>query len=552
MTGKTQELHNPEFEQAVIGGILVLGTEGLEAALSTGLDFKDFCDERLRSIYRAAIALASAGKEIDYLTVKRELSENDKLPRIDIAFLTSLADGIPRALNISHYADQVLKDSRSRRLRTSLNNALKASMSGNGDFDAACSDVAQALAEQRQTGKAAHQFEQITESRYRLVISEAAVTIEVDRLRREHGELIGELSVRCDLPGISSYDGNLHTADFNFSSARARTERATLLSKRANVSKLDWSGYLEEFCQRVLTTERNGQPAVDLRTLERPSADDSILVEGFRLPRRHPTAAFGDGGAAKSYLGLNLAGRLSLQGLVVALFDWELAGEDHRDRLERLFGSKMPRIIYAKCERPLVHELDRLQRIVRDEKIDYAIFDSVAFACDGPPESAEIAGRYFRAVRQIGIGSFHIAHITKSESGDQKPFGSVFWHNGARATYFVKLAEESIEGDTLHIGLFNRKANLGRLQTPTGFKIVFTADRTYFTKEDPAGSPDLAEKMTIAQRMKSLLRAGAVTVDTLANMANSKPDSIYKAVQRHKRTFTLLEGGKVALLQQVK
>jgi hypothetical protein len=108
----------------------------------------------------------------------------------------------------------------------------------------------------------------------------------------------------------------------------------------------------------------------------------------------------------------------------VGLFDWELAGEDHRERLERLFGAKLPGVRYARCNRPFVHELDRLRRIVRDEALDYVIFDSVAFACDGPPEAAEVAGRYFQSLRQLGIvGSLHIAHISKADGADQKPFG---------------------------------------------------------------------------------------------------------------------------------
>src|SRR6185369_10696077 len=112
----------------------------------------------------------------------------------------------------------------------------------------------------------------------------------------------------------------------------------------------------------------------------------------------------------------------------------------------------------------LVYEVDRLTRIVRDRHIDYAVFDSVAFASDGPPEAAEVAGRYFRAVRQIGCGSLHIAHISKAENGDQKPFGSAFWHNGARSTWFAKRANEETSGtEPLNLGLFHRKSNLGRL-----------------------------------------------------------------------------------------
>lgn len=288
---------------------------------------------------------------------------------------------------------------------------------------------------------------------------------------------------------------------------------------------------------------------MDLRTLERPN-DDAIKVEGLSLPRRHPTVMFGDGGAAKSYTGLYLGGRLVEHGFAVGLFDWELAGEDHRDRLERLFGLAMPRIVYARCERPLVYEVDRLRRIVQENNITYSLYDSVAFACDGPPESAEIAGRYFRAVRQIGGGSLHIAHISKADGADTKPFGSVFWHNGARSTYYVKLAETSPDGSILSVGLFNRKANLGRLHPPTGFRITFTADRTSFAQADPADTPVLAENMTVKQRMMRLLRGGSLPINRVADELETKQDTIRRTVTRHNKIFTVLEGGQVALLQR--
>jgi hypothetical protein len=124
---------------------------------------------------------------------------------------------------------------------------------------------------------------------------------------------------------------------------------------------------MEELCQRVLQADRIGQPAVDLRKIDRPNSDnDMIEVTGLALPKRHPSVVFGDGGAGKSYLALYLAGCIAEQSVSVGLFDWELAGDDHCDRLERLFPDGMPRILYARCERPLVYEIDRLRRIVRD------------------------------------------------------------------------------------------------------------------------------------------------------------------------------------------
>jgi len=155
-----------------------------------------------------------------------------------------------------------------------------------------------------ETKASIHKFEQITDDRFSLTIPDSAIAFEIDRLRREHNELLGELCVRCSLPGVPTYDGALSIADFNLSSARARAERANLLSKRSESKELDWAGYLEEFCQRVLAAERMGQPAIDLRALERPALDDSLRVEGYAFPegippsslvmgeRRNPTRGF--------------------------------------------------------------------------------------------------------------------------------------------------------------------------------------------------------------------------------------------------------------------
>src|SRR4029077_4721024 len=112
------------------------------------------------------------------------------------------------------------------------------------------------------------------------------VKLEIDRLRREHHELIGELSVWCDLPGARTVNGTLSIADFNVSSARARQDRANLLVLRSNTgSSLDWTAIVEEFCQLVLQADRKGQPAVDLRELSRPDPDANIIeVQGLALP----------------------------------------------------------------------------------------------------------------------------------------------------------------------------------------------------------------------------------------------------------------------------
>ena len=397
----------------------------------------------------------------------------------------------------------------------------------------------------------AHEFTCVQEGRYRLELGELGISFEVDRLRRKWDELVGELTVRCAMAGARTVNGVLSVATFNFSTLRSRQERGRYLAARAKAEDADWIGLLEELSQRVVTAERSGQPAVLLRDLERPSAASVVHVEGMPILMQHPMIIFGDGATAKSYLGLYLAGRLSVDhGVRVGLFDWELCGEDHRDRLERLFGADMPNIRYARCDRPFVHEVDRLRRIVADQALDYVVLDSVAFACDGPPEAAEVASRYFQAVRRLGIvGSLHVAHVSKAEGADQKPFGSTFWHNGARATWNVKIAGPVADARTITIGLYHRKANLGGLRRPLGYEITFDDERTTFRRVEVADIPDLAGHLSVRQRMSHLLKSGAMDPKVIADELAAETDTIKRYARRYDQ-FTVIPGGRIALLDR--
>src|SRR5262249_13708807 len=327
-------------------------------------------------------------------------------------------------------------------------------------------------------------------------------------------------------------------------------DRAKVVKERAKAKGgVDCSGLFELFCKKVFEAERTGDPFVRLRDLPRPERNDDIHVEGLTFPSRHPSILFGDGGSAKSYVALYLAGVLAQRGLSVALFDWELCGEDHRDRYERLFGAEMPaNVWYRRCERPLTIEVDSLRAGVREHQVAYAIFDSIAFACDGRPEDAEVASRYFRAVRSINCGSLHIAHVNKSEENDKKPFGSSFWHNGARSTWNIQAVEQAGDG-TLRLGFFNRKANLGPLRQAVGYVLTFTPETTEFRRIDVADSPDLAGKLSIRQRMIHLLRqGGSMPAEEIAVEIEADVETVKREARRRKHDFVVLAGGRITLL----
>jgi hypothetical protein len=396
-----------------------------------------------------------------------------------------------------------------------------------------------------------HTFKQLGEGAYRLGVPEHAVTFEVAHLWRNRDELRGHLVVSCQIKGARTFNGHLSSGTFALSDIRARGELARRLRERAATkNEVDWDGLLEEFITRVLKAEREGDPVRLLHTLERPTPDDVFNLEGLVLPKRHPSILFGDGGTFKSYMGLYVAGYLGQLGLKVLFADWELEGEDHRERLERLFGPSMPPVFYQRCYRPLVHEVETLQRHVIEQRIDYVICDSVGCATDGPPESAEAATKYFRAVRRLNVGSLHLAHVTKpKEDGADptKPFGSVYWSNLARMTWFVKRTERA-DDSRIAIALFNKKANLNALRPAVGLEIMFGADRTLIQRVDVADIDELARSLPVWQRMKKALVSGPRTYVSLAEELGPPDedgrkrfvDTMSREVRRKRNVFTNL------------
>jgi hypothetical protein len=330
-------------------------------------------------------------------------------------------------------------------------------------------------------GTKQHVFERLGEGQYRLEIPEAETVFEIDRLHRDRSrDLCGEAQVSCMLAGAKTYRGTLFSGSINLSDAYRRRDVASRLRTKASTgNQIDWDAVLDELSYRVVEAEREGRPAQLLSSFKAPQPDDAFNIHGIVLPRHHPSLLFGDGGTFKSYLALYIAGCLAQQGLRVLFADWELEGEDHRGRLEKLFGAAMPPVYYQRCLRPLVDEIDGLKRQVSDHQIDYLVADSVGFATDGAPESAEAAMGYFRALRQLRIGSLHLAHVTKQAEGAPdpvKPFGSTFWHNSARATWFAKRVESG-DGQRFVVALFiqakirsSKKQDGGsRIQVSIGF-----------------------------------------------------------------------------------
>jgi hypothetical protein len=391
---------------------------------------------------------------------------------------------------------------------------------------------------------------------YSLIIPDFGIYLDLTRIRRDKQETIALLRVRVKFRGARTIlsDGLLSSADFNCSSLRARKERAKHLEERARTTEdIDWFGILEELCVRVLEAEEVGEEERPLENVPMNAEHDSELdAGGLPLLRKHPTIWFGDGGSAKSYLALWAAVTLAQAGERVLYCDWEFSGEDHRRRLHRLVGPipNMPQLLYRRCDRPLNRDIGRIKSILLRNNTTFLICDSLGFAADGTPESAEAATNYYKALRELPpIGSLHLAHISKAEEGDKKPFGSVFWANGARATWFMKRTDADLYSDGMTVGFYHRKSNVGRLRADFGMKLDFVGTETRVFPAEIAQHPELAAKMPLKQRMAGLLKIeGPMSLEALAEaIPDSKSDSIRRIADREE-IFRRASDGKIALV----
>jgi replicative DNA helicase len=107
--------NNLEAERSILGAIL-LDDKAIYTVLES-LKAEDFYLESHRRIFRKMTALTANARAIDIITLKDELQRFEELESAGgPAYLASLTDGLPRAVNIEHYAQIVKEKATLRRL----------------------------------------------------------------------------------------------------------------------------------------------------------------------------------------------------------------------------------------------------------------------------------------------------------------------------------------------------------------------------------------------------------------------------------------------------
>jgi replicative DNA helicase len=115
--------HSLDAEKSVLGAILI-SNEAFNHAAEL-IDAPDFFRDAHRRIFNKMVVLNERGDAIDFLTLKEELARAGELDEVGgPAYITSLADGVPRSSNVEYYARIVKEKSTLRSLIHSANKIL--------------------------------------------------------------------------------------------------------------------------------------------------------------------------------------------------------------------------------------------------------------------------------------------------------------------------------------------------------------------------------------------------------------------------------------------
>lgn len=208
------------------------------------------------------------------------------------------------------------------------------------------------------------------------------------------------------------------------------------------------------------------------------------------------------------------------------VIDYEDSDSNFHRRLDRLAGGIDPALpgsplgihYWSAGGTPLVDLAESISRYCQRHGITGLIIDSAAPACGGDPLDHSAVLDYFGALKQIGLTSITIAHVTKV--GDTtKPFGSAYWHNEARRTWYVMRVTEE-DSDEVDVGFYNRKVNDGRVPAPLAFHVSFSADErgpvSIFRTTMERSAPELLDQTSNKNRVWVALGGLPRTIPELA------------------------------------
>lgn len=136
--------HNLEAERAVLGAILI-HNEAFNHAAEV-LQPRDFFRDAHQRIFEKMVQLSERNEAIDLVTLKEALNRSHELDQVGgPAYITALADGLPRSTNVEYYARIVREKSTLRNLIYASNKILTSAYEAAEDPDVVLDSAEQAI-----------------------------------------------------------------------------------------------------------------------------------------------------------------------------------------------------------------------------------------------------------------------------------------------------------------------------------------------------------------------------------------------------------------------
>jgi len=360
--------------------------------------------------------------------------------------------------------------------------------------------------------------------RCRIPLAEGAILIDGRDMRQNPQRIDCDFVTRVSAPGSKKdiFSGRLNLLSLS-NRELYRRQLDAMFGK-----EFGWTAHINIATSMIRNAYLMSDDAVQLADVDPVVAHRGFLVAPF-LPAHQPSIFFGDGEAGKTFqaylLALCVAHKMAYlkfdvpaeHGRVM-IVDYETDKETAKVRLLRLLkglslGWPQDRLIYWGARGiSLPAQKEAIKRRVLEDDVRLLVIDSAAAACGEPRNEQEVLA-YFNALAYIGVTSLTIAHVSHGDGTQRqryKPFGSVFWHNAARSTWYVTRVQGG--GADMEVGLINRKMSNGPRHKPLAVTMKFD-------DSDPLGSirvetasgddvPEIRNELPLPQRFMTLLRVG--------------------------------------------
>ena len=184
---------------------------------------------------------------------------------------------------------------------------------------------------------------------------------------------------------------------------------------------------------------------------------------------------------------------------------------------------------------PLTVELEPIQKMIQERKIDIIFVDSLGAACGSELNKPEPAINFFMGLRKLNVTSLLLAQTSKSEDGKKSIFGSTYFTYYARSIFELCKSEELGIADDANssVALFHRWSNYTKKYPAMGFSITDDNNNLFIEKQ----SVDITEfigKASMANILLKELREGALSLDKLKERTGINQSNIRATLSKLK------------------